>query len=114
MPFLSEKDLLNLEAILESVDKIENYINGIHNSVEFYDDEKTFDSVLMNFVVIGESTAKLRKELRESHPQVSWGKIKSFRNIIAHNYFGIDAEEVWQLIHSHLLQLRTDVRKILE
>jgi uncharacterized protein with HEPN domain len=96
MPSLSDRDRINLEAILDSINKIDDFIQGITNSKAFYEDEKTFDSVLMNFVVIGESVAKLEKEFREMHPNVSWNKIKSFRNFIAHNYFGIDAEEVWQ------------------
>jgi uncharacterized protein with HEPN domain len=113
MPFLSDKNRLNLQAILESVHKIESFVQGISASNEFYEDEKTFDSVLMNFVVIGESVARLDKVFKESFPDVSWNKIKSFRNFIAHNYFGVDAEEVWQLIHSHLPKLKQDIEKIL-
>lgn len=111
MPFLSDKDRINLNVILESVKKIENFTKGITSSKEFYGDEKTFDSVLMNFIVIGESVARLDKGFKESHPDVSWNKIKSFRNIIAHNYFGIDEEEVWQLIFSHLPNLKRDIEK---
>ena len=62
MLFLSDKDRINLNAILESVNKIQNFTAGIVNSREFYEDEKTFDSVLMNFIVIGESVAKLGGE----------------------------------------------------
>ncbi|MBS1682514.1 MAG: DUF86 domain-containing protein [Bacteroidetes bacterium] len=113
MPFLSDRDRINLEAILESVNKIQSFIHGINNSNEFHQDEKTFDSVLMNFVVIGESVVKLSKLFRDEQSQIEWNKIKSFRNFIAHNYFGIDAEEVWQLIHSHLPKLKTDIQNIL-
>ena len=113
MLFLSDKDLINLTSILESVNKIRNFTEGIASSKEFYEDEKTFDSVLMNFIVIGESVAKLSEDVRERYPQVPWNKIKSFRNIIAHNDFGIDEEEVWQLISSHLPSLDKEIRKIL-
>ena len=113
MQFLSDKDRINLNAILDSVNKIENFTAGISNSKDFYKDEKTFDSVLMNFIVIGESVAKLTVDFKESHLGVSWNKIKSFRNIIAHNYFGIDEEEVWQLIFSHLPNLKKEIREIL-
>jgi uncharacterized protein with HEPN domain len=113
MPFLSDKDRINLMAILESVNKIESFTMGILDSKEFYEDEKTFDSVLMNFVVIGESVARLDDDLRKLYPDISWNKIKSFRNLIAHNYFGIDAEEVWQLIFSHLPNLRKRIEEIL-
>jgi uncharacterized protein with HEPN domain len=113
MLFLSDKDRINLSAIIESVNKIKNYTDGITSSKEFYEDEKTFDSVLMNFIVIGESVAKLSDDVKNRYPKVAWNKVKSFRNIIAHNYFGIDEEEVWQLISSHLPSLDQKIRKIL-
>lgn len=112
MPSLYEKDRVNLEGILSSIHKIENYIVGITNHERFYEDEKTFDSVLMNFVVIGESVAKLSNAFKEGYPEISWSKIKAFRNFVAHNYFGIDSEEIWQIIHSHLPLLK-DIKKIL-
>lgn len=113
MLFLSDKDRINLNAILESVNKIQKFTTGITNSKEFYEDEKTFDSVLMNFIVIGESVVKLDEHLKETQSHVSWNKIKSFRNIIAHNYFGIDEEEVCQLIFSHFPNLKKDIEEIL-
>ena len=48
--------------------------------------------------------------LAETENKIDWFKIKSFRNIVAHNYFGIDAEEVWQIIKNHL----SDFKEILE
>ena len=114
MPSLSEKDRVNLEAILSSATKIEIYVEGIKSYEQFYEDEKTFDSVLMNFVVIGESVSKLSSDFRKSQPDIPWNMIKAFRNFIAHNYFGIDSEEIWQLIHSHLPKLKNDIAKILE
>ena len=111
MLFLSDKDRINLSAIIESVNKIKNFTDGIANSREFYEDEKTFDSVLMNFIIIGESVAKLSDHVKNMYPKIAWNKVKSIRNIIAHNYFGIDEEEVWQLICSHLPRLDQEVKK---
>ena len=111
---MSDKDRINLEAILSSANKIEIYVHGIRSYEQFYEDEKTFDSVLMNFVVIGESVAKLSIDFKKSRPESPWNRIKAFRNFIAHNYFGIDSEEIWQLIHSHLPKLKKDIAKILE
>ncbi len=114
MSFLSDKDRVNLEAILLASTKIETFIKGIENHEQFYNDEKTFDSVLMNFVIIGESVAKLSTEWKVSQPSIPWNKIKAFRNFVAHNYFGLDSEEIWQLTQFNLPQLREDVKRILE
>jgi uncharacterized protein with HEPN domain len=113
MSFLSEKDIINLQAIADSVRKIENFVIGIRNSEQFRKDEKTFDSVLMNFVIIGESVERLTDVFKKTNAEIPWSRIKSFRNLVAHNYFGIDSEEVWQLIHTHLPLLKQYIIKIL-
>ncbi len=113
MPSLSEKDRSNLEAVLDSVKKIARFTSNFKNADEFYDDEVSFDAVLMNFVVIGESVAKLSPNFKHRESTVPWAKIKAFRNIIAHNYFGVDAEEIWEIIHHQLPELKNQVSEIL-
>ncbi|MFN2395971.1 MAG: DUF86 domain-containing protein [Bacteroidales bacterium] len=82
--------------MLDSIEKIYSYSEKFISADDLYEDSKAFDAVLMNFVVIGEMAGKLSENLIiESQNKVDWLKIKGFRNIIAHNYFGIDAEEVW-------------------
>jgi uncharacterized protein with HEPN domain len=92
---MSEKDKGNILAIKEAIDKILSFTKDIQNANEFYDDIKTFDAVLMNFVVIGESVVRLSDDFKSNHNYVEWQKIKDFRNIVAHDYFGIDPEDVW-------------------
>lgn len=62
----------------------------------------------MNFINIGESITKLSEKLKASEPGIPWAKYKGFRNIVAHNYFGVDAEEVWQIIHTSIPQLEAN------
>ncbi|MBX2961845.1 MAG: DUF86 domain-containing protein [Cyclobacteriaceae bacterium] len=111
---MSEKDLANLEAIIDSIKKIIRFTSKFDNPDSFYDDEQAFDAVLMNFVIIGETVSKLSLPLRKETKQVPWTKIKAFRNIIAHNYFGVDAEEVWQIINDQLPALKVEITKIIK
>ncbi len=62
---------------------------------------------------MGESVAKLSDGLKERQTQVAWTKIKGLRNIVAHDYFGVDAEEVWQIIKNNLPELKTEIKKII-
>ena len=114
MPSLSEKDRANLEAGLDAIRKIETFTKGLENADQFYAQEMIFDATLMNFVVIGEAVAKMSQDLQERYPGIPWPQIKSFRNIVTHNYFGVDAEEVWQIIHKHLPTLKLDILRILK
>ena len=67
---------------------------------------------MMNFVVIGEMIEKLSEDFKDNHPTIEWQKIKGFRNIVAHDYFGIDAEEVWQIIKNKIPELKEDISRI--
>ncbi len=104
-----DKDTGNLFAILDSCSKILKFTKEVSNADDFFSDEKTFDAVLMNFVIIGEAVSRLSDELKNSYPQISWTKIKGFRNIVAHDYFGVDAEEVWQIIKMEIPMLEKEI-----
>jgi uncharacterized protein with HEPN domain len=64
---------------------------------------------MMNFVVIGEMVDKLSDDFKSKYDSIEWIKIKGFRNIVAHDYFGIDAEEVWQIIKNKIPYLKTEI-----
>jgi uncharacterized protein with HEPN domain len=108
------KDHHCLESILEAIDRIIEYTTGIKSADDFNNDYRNFDATMMNFVVIGEMIDKLSDEFKKNHPEVEWIKIKGFRNIVAHDYFGIDAEEVWQIIKTKIPTLQSDIRLLLD
>lgn len=108
----SHKDFACLLNIIDSIDKIKDYSSSFNNADDLYNDPKSFDAVMMNFVIIGEMAEKLSEEFKSSESQIDWSKILGFRNIIAHNYFGIDAEEVWQIIENNLFDLEIELKKI--
>jgi uncharacterized protein with HEPN domain len=68
----------------------------------------------MNFVVIGEMVDKLSADFKKKHSDIEWTKIKGFRNIVAHDYFGIDAEEVWQIIKNKIPALKSDIQHLID
>lgn len=107
------KDQYCLDSILESIDKILTYTQGFKNPDEFNNDHQAFDAVMMNFVIIGEMVSKISEDFKRKNTTIEWVKIKGFRNLVAHDYFGIDAEEVWQIIQGDLSTLRKKIRKIL-
>ncbi len=114
MPSTSEKIRLNLLALLESIDKIREYSKDAEDADSFYYDSKSFDATMMQFVVMGESIDRIDEAYTRANDSVPWQKIKDFRNIVAHHYFGIDAEEVWDIIHNHLDPLERNLKELLE
>ena len=110
---MSDKNIISLKAIIESIEKIEKFTSGISGPDDFNIDEKAFDAVMMNFIIIGEMVSRLSDDFKNTHKKIEWDKIKAFRNIAAHNYFGIDIEEVWQIINNKLPGLKKSIAVIL-
>ena len=110
---MSNRDKANLLAMLDAVEQIERYTVSVSTADQFYDERLVFDATLMNFVVVGEMCSRLSQPLVEKYSKIKWRKIKGFRNLIAHDYLGIDAEEVWQIIQTDLLPLKQELKEIL-
>lgn len=110
---MPDKDKLNILSINEAIEKILNYSRSYSNPDDFYIHQRDFDATMMNFIIIGEMVSRLSEKFVEQNKQVDWYKIKGFRNLVAHNYFGIDAEEVWQIITTHIPKLKKEIETIL-
>ena len=77
---------------------------------QFRKDRKTVDAVLRNLEVIGEAVKKLPADFRRNHPEVEWKKIAGLRDIVIHEYFGIDEELIWDIVQNNLPELRRKVK----
>jgi len=111
---ISQRDYFCLMNILDCIDKIKQYSSPFISADAFWKENQAFDASLMNFIIIGEMVEKLSEELKDdTYNEIDWFKIQGFRNILAHNYFGVDAEEVWQIIHNSLPQLELQVKGLL-
>lgn len=103
---------LYIEDILESIGKILTYTKGM-SFKEFSKDEKTKDAVVRNFEIIGEATRQLPEKIKTKYPEVEWKSMIDFRNVIIHEYFGIDLEIMWNIIEVKLVPLEEKIKKIL-
>jgi uncharacterized protein with HEPN domain len=106
------KDQHCIESISEAIDRINLYTSGINSASDLNNDFRNFDASMMNFIVIGEMVEKLSDEFKLQHTNIEWNKIKGFRNIVAHDYFGVDAEEVWQIIKHKLPLLKAQIAEM--
>jgi uncharacterized protein with HEPN domain len=107
------KDQYCLESIIEAIDRIIEYTSGFESADDFNEDYRNFDATMMNFVVIGEMVEKISDDFKKDHNNIEWVKIKGFRNIVAHDYFGIDAEEVWQIIKNRIPTLKSEIKALI-
>ena len=108
-----DKDYYIILSMLETIEKITRYTGDYQSAEELYQNDRDFDASMMNFIVIGEAVEKLTDELKENNGQIDWQKIYTLRNILAHHYFGINVDIVWQIICDDLPKLQDDLNKIL-
>jgi uncharacterized protein with HEPN domain len=99
--------------IEEAIRRIERRFSGINSPHDFIRDDDgldRLDAIAMMLVAIGENTQKLDKivsqEIFDQHPSVDWLGIKGLRNILAHNYFCIDAQEIYQICSNEIVLLK--------
>jgi len=104
---------VHLEDVLEATAKIGRYTAGLSREA-FSGDEKTIDAVIRNLEIIGEAVKKVPDEIRSKHPEVDWKKIAGLRDILIHEYFGIDLEIIWDIVQNKLPVLETQIKQILE
>lgn len=104
-------DNLYIADIRESVEAILQYTGGIGFD-GFSHDRMRYSAVIREFEIIGEAAGKLSDALKDQYPQVNWQDIKDFRNILIHEYFGIDLEIIWNVISDDLPTLYDAIKKI--
>lgn len=105
--------LLYFEDILKSVKKILKY-TGNSSYEELIKDEMRLDAIIRNFEIIGEASSNIPQEIRDKYPFIEWRNISDFRNVLAHEYFGIDYEIMWEIIRDKLPELQKGIQTILE
>ena len=109
---MSERDFrLYCMDILDSGAAILEFISGLAFD-QFSNDRKTYSAVIREFEIIGEAVGKLPEELKGRRPEVEWQDIKDFRNLLSHEYFGVDLEIVWKIIEDDLPVLMDAIREI--
>jgi uncharacterized protein with HEPN domain len=96
-----------LDHILEATQQACKYTEGLSKE-DFMADKRTQQAVILNLVIIGEAATKLLKDYNnflDLHPDVPWRSMKGMRNRIAHGYFDIDLDVVWETVQTALPQL---------
>ena len=97
MQSVSRDALLFLEDIEAACRKILGYTVG-RSRDEVFRDAMCFDAILFNLHVIGEAVKKLPPELRDRHSSIAWREIAGLRDVVAHTYFALDLDIVWNVV----------------
>lgn len=105
--------LLYLEDILESAKNIQGYVGNL-SFEELKKDRMRIDAIVRNFEIIGEASSNIPQEIKDKHPFIEWRRISDFRNVLAHEYFGINYKIMWDIIKNKLPDLLRDIKIIID
>ena len=104
-------DNLYLIHILERIERIESYV--LSGREEFLHSRLVQDAVIRNFEVIGEAAKRVSKRSREKYLTVPWKRIAGFRDILIHQYEGVELEKIWNIIAHELPAVKREISLIL-
>ncbi|MFZ3131635.1 MAG: DUF86 domain-containing protein [Desulfosporosinus sp.] len=93
--------IMYLEDIIDSMERIEEYARQLSYE-DFAKNKLVMDAVIRNLEVIGEASRNVPEKIMNFYPDIAWKSMMGLRNILIHEYFGVDSEIVWEIIKSDL------------
>ena len=108
-----KNDFVYLQHILEAIEKIEDYVKEFSYE-SFLEDNKTVDAVVRELEIIGEASNNLSDGFKNNHPEIPFRDIIDMRNILAHEYFGVNKKIVWDTCQVDLKNLKKIIIEALQ
>lgn len=99
------------EDIVESIEKIEEYIGALER-VDFANDTQKQDAVVRRLEIIGEAVKHIPEEFKNNHPSIPWREIAGMRDVLIHEYFGVNEDRIWNTIKEDLPKLKAEIKKL--
>jgi uncharacterized protein with HEPN domain len=108
----SRNPKLYIQDILQACEDILNFTQVMDSADELQNDRRTFLAVIRSLETIGEAARQMPKSFQEKHPEIPWREAISLRTVIAHEYFGLDNEIVWDVIQTQIPLLAEQMRQL--
>ena len=107
------RDKLRLKDIITAMDKIFEYTEGLTKK-KFKEREMVIDAVLRNLEIIGEAANQLSEEIYTEYEKIPWDRMIGLRNIVIHQYFGVDLNIVWEIVTVNIPETKPKIKKMLD
>ena len=106
-------DIVRLRHILEAIEEIETYLRDVAFD-EFLNTRMMQFACIKQLEIIGEAANRLSNGLQKENSDVDWAEIIGMRNLLVHDYFGIDLQIIWEIIHLDIPDFKDKIMRILQ
>ena len=106
------RDKIRLVHILDAIERLEKYAGSLSRE-ELEADVLRYYGIVKNVEIIGEAANMLTSEFKDAHPEVEWRPIANMRNFLVHEYFQVDSDTVWAVIHGDIVELKKHILRYL-
>jgi uncharacterized protein with HEPN domain len=96
---------LYIDDVLQACEEILDFTRKLHNADELGKDRRTYLAVVRSLEVVGEAARQMPRGFKSEHPEIPWREVASLRNVIAHEYFGLDNEIIWDVVQTQIPDL---------
>jgi uncharacterized protein with HEPN domain len=104
---------LYLDDILQAIGKINKYTRGL-SLKELKKNDLVVDATVRNLGIIGEAVKNIASNVKDKSPDIEWKKIAALRDILVHEYFGVDIDILWDIIRNKLPDLKKRASMLLK
>ena len=101
---IHKDDSVYIDHMLECIEKVEDYIGGDEEA--FRQSTLVQDAVIRNLQIMAESSQRVSQKTKDNYPEIPWREISGFRNILVHDYLGIDLDTIWSVVESDLPKMK--------
>lgn len=98
----SRSPKLYIDDILQACQDILDFTSGMNEAHDLGQDRRTYLAVIHSLEIIGEAARQMPRGFKSGHPEIPWREVASLRNVIAHEYFGLDNEIIWDVIRTQI------------
>jgi uncharacterized protein with HEPN domain len=109
----SREWIFRMGDILRAIEKIEQYTSRM-TLIKFKKNDLIIDAVIRNFEILGEASKSIPLSVQRSYPQIPWKEMKGMRDILIHQYFGVDTKILWHTLKKQLPSLKSQLKNLLQ
>jgi uncharacterized protein with HEPN domain len=109
-----KNDLVYLEHIDEFCSDLKDYLYELNDFEEFKNNKLYQDAIIRKLEIIGEASKNISEELKNKYPEIPWKEMKALRNVIVHEYFGINYAIIWEVLTKRIPILHNQIKEIIK